>query len=354
MPALHISKPQKRKLQGEVSEFFYVRVTRSDGKRTWRATGTTNFKEAVEFRKKLFDELARDEKRVLRRPLGLCLDEWLASKKPRVVESSYRTIEHKTRKLREHFGEETSITKIKVAELEAFLRVYAAEKTRWTKNGRDPHTVNHLRLYLNQFFKFCMARGWVKENPAAQIEKYRTEEKLPKLVRDEEVEKLLETVKERCPEGFPLVFLASRTGLRKGTLLKIDYEDIDWKHQEFHIPAKKMKARNDFHVPILDDAFQYLKELREETGGEGRVFESIPPRRWNWLTALAGSGLTFHDLRRYFLQRCCRQGVPFDVAMRLGDWRDIRVVLAHYRAFAPEELRKGLDKAFKGRGAESA
>ncbi len=38
MPALHISKPQKRKVQGEVSDYWYVRVTKTDGKRTWRTT----------------------------------------------------------------------------------------------------------------------------------------------------------------------------------------------------------------------------------------------------------------------------------------------------------------------------
>lgn len=97
MPALHISKPQKRKVQGEVSDYWYVRVTKSDGRRTWRTTATTDYKEAQEYRKKLFDDLAKEEKKLARRSLGPCLDEWLASKEPRVVESSYRTIEHKVK-----------------------------------------------------------------------------------------------------------------------------------------------------------------------------------------------------------------------------------------------------------------
>lgn len=348
MPALHVSKPQKRKVQGEVSDFWYVRVTRSDGKRTWRTTGTADHKKALEFRKNVFEELAHEEKRLGRRPLGACLDAWLESKEPRVVESTYRTIEHKVKQIRKHFGEETPVTKIAVGEIESFLRAYAAEKTQWVKNGRNAHTVNHLRTWLIQFFKFCQVRGWVKENPAAQVEKFKTEQKEPKLVTDEDIDRLLETVRNYYPEGYSLVFFASRTGLRKGTLLKLDLSDVDWERQEFHIPAKKMKARADFHVPVLDEAFQYLLELKEEVGSEGKIFSKIPPRRWTWLTCHAGvSGLKFHDLRRYFLQRCCRQGVPFDVAMRLGDWRDAKVVLKHYRAIGQDELKKGLKVAFE-------
>ncbi len=348
MPALHISKPQKRKVQGEVSDYWYVRVTKSDEKRTWRTTATTDYKEAQEYRKKLFDDLASEEKRLARRSLGSCLDEWLASKEPRVVESTYRTIEHKVKQIRKHFGEETPVTKIDVGGIEKFLCAYAAEKTQWVKEGRNAHTVNHLRTWLIQFFKFCQVRRWVKENPATQVEKFKTEQKEPKLVTDDDADRILETVRNHYYEGYPLVFVASRTGRRKGTLLKLDYEDIDWKRQEFCIPAKKMKARADFHVPILDEAFKFLLKLKKETGGRGKIFQNIPPRRWTWLRCQAEvPGLKFHHLRGYFLQRCRRQGVPFDVAMRLGDWRDAKVVLTHYRAFAPEELKEGLETAFK-------
>ncbi len=104
----------------------------------------------------------------------------------------------------------------------------------------------------------------------------------------------------------------------------------------------------DFRVPILDEAFQYLLELKADVGSEGKIFAKIPPRRWTWLTCHAGvAGLKFHDLRRYFLQRCCRQGVPFDVAMRLGDWRDAKIVLEHYRAIGQDELKKGFEVAVR-------
>ncbi len=110
MPALFVSKPQRRKVQGEITDFWYVRVTRSDGKRTWRTTATSDHKEALEFRKKLFDEYAREEKKLARRPLGSCLDEWLESKRSRVAQSSYETIEGKVKQIRKHFGEVTGVS----------------------------------------------------------------------------------------------------------------------------------------------------------------------------------------------------------------------------------------------------
>ena len=33
--------------------------------------------------------------------------------------------------------------------------------------------------------------------------------------------------------------------------------------------------------------------------------------------------------------------------MRLGDWRDAKVVLKHYRAIGQDELKKGLEVAFE-------
>ena len=35
------------------------------------------------------------------------------------------------RQIRKHFGEEKSVTKIRVGEIESFLRAFAAEKTQW-------------------------------------------------------------------------------------------------------------------------------------------------------------------------------------------------------------------------------
>ena len=65
MPALFVTKPQRRKVRGKASRLWYVRVTRSNGKRTWRSTGTADHKEALESRRQVFEELAQHEVRKL-------------------------------------------------------------------------------------------------------------------------------------------------------------------------------------------------------------------------------------------------------------------------------------------------
>ena len=84
-----------------------------------------------------------------------------------MVESTYRTIELRVKQIKKHSGKEKPVSKIGAGEIEGFLQAFKAEKTQWVKEGRNAHTVNHLRTWLVQFFKFCQARGWVKENPAA-------------------------------------------------------------------------------------------------------------------------------------------------------------------------------------------
>ena len=52
------------------------------------------------------------------------------------------------------------------------------------------------------------------------------------------------------------------------------------------------------------------------------------------------SDLRPHDLRRSFVTRCRRKGIPMEVTMKLSDHRDLATVLKCYREIDSDEIEK--------------
>jgi integrase len=58
----------------------------------------------------------------------------------------------------------------------------------------------------------------------------------------------------------------------------------------------------------------------------------------------AGLELTFHDLRRVFLNRCRERGISIETAMALSQHRSLATVLKHYREVPQGDLEEAVKK----------
>ena len=67
----------------------------------------------------------------------------------------------------------------------------------------------------------------------------------------------------------PLLFV------RPGELRTAEWAEIDWKAQEWRIPASKMKMANDHIVPLSQQALALLREVHTASGHGKYVFPSI-------------------------------------------------------------------------------
>ncbi len=88
-----------------------------------------------------------------------------------------------------------------------------------------PETVNKLRSTIRRIFNIAAKRGlWRGPNPVREVEKRKVPRRLPRFLREDEVEPLLRAL---APEWRSLFATAIYTGMRKGELLGLQRPEVD-------------------------------------------------------------------------------------------------------------------------------
>jgi integrase len=315
---------------------YYCRVTKPNGNRTWKSTGTNKFDEACRV------------KRNWERNEALCptceegglfkrIDEFLASKKHKSPEYK-RVLNVYAKSWREFFGD-CRLDEITPKLIEAYL-----DRDRRARNKQPAQrTINNERGYLSIFFKWAMVRQYCRWNPALCVEKRPETKKKVRALSDEEVRRLLLAAEECDEQSWTFVRIAIDTGLRKGTIAKLTWCMLQDGY--LTVPAELMKSRQEFRVPLKPTLARWLEKTEGILYPNSYVCGPMPAPLWKHITKVAGlPDITIHDLRRTFITRLRRANVPLEVAMALSDHRDIKTVLESYRAVEDEDMRKALEQ----------
>jgi integrase len=112
----------------------------------------------------------------------------------------------------------------------------------------------------------------------------------------------------------PAVLLSMNTGLRRGELLALRWDCIDFKRQMLTVDGGTAKSRQTRHVCLNEEATRVLKCWREQSNAGKRVFESRTGFKSAWAKLLKRATITkfrWHDLRHHCLApspgRCTAQ-----------------------------------------------
>ena len=193
---------------------------------------------------------------------------------------------------------------------------------------------------LNAFFNFFLKKKWIEENIIIRIP---VEEKPIKIIKEEELNELLNYIKSKNIKAYGLIKFMAITGIRKGTALKLDWENI--KLNEKIIDMPNQKGKRNFIYPIS----KILEELIKEIGVQkkGRVFNYTKDGLKFWykyqdnLWKEKRYGL--HNLRKTFITGLIDKNYSlYDVAA-LADHRDIETTRKYYTRLNADRLRMQLD-----------
>ncbi|MCS7241415.1 MAG: tyrosine-type recombinase/integrase [Candidatus Caldatribacterium sp.] len=111
---------------------------------------------------------------------------------------------------------------------------------------------SHRVSVLRSFFRFLRRRGFLEENPCDGVGQFRAEKRLPQFLTQEEVENILETLRERSV-GRPQDFFALRdwvlcellyaSGMRVGEVVRVRPGDVDFTRGVIRVQGKGGKER---------------------------------------------------------------------------------------------------------------
>lgn len=182
-----------------------------------------------------------------------------------------------------------------------------------------PKTANHYLKDLRQFLGFCVRRGYIASNTAQTVKTIKLDKKSPQFLSKVQIRAILK-VSSKETLG-PVIATAVYTGMRKGELERLTWEDIDFRRNRITVGESKSKT---FRVLPLHTA---LKKILMPVRGKGVCFSFVNFRRiWKRVKKAKGvemPSLRFHELRHTFASQMVMAGVDIATVAKLLGHADI-------------------------------
>jgi len=172
----------------------------------------------------------------------------------------------------------------------------------------------------------------------------------------------------------PLVSLAFHTGMRKGELVGIKWEQVDLAEGVIYLSAEETKTKEARLIPIAAEPLALLRmqKIRRDSedptcqavffrqrrlcvDGPGSKLVPIGDYRVGWKKAVTAAGLTklveekglvFHSLRNSAIRQLIRSGVSQTVAMKISGHRTVNV-FQRYNCTSFDDLKDAAQKLDK-------
>lgn len=134
------------------------------------------------------------------------------------------------------------------------LRASGRDRTRKRKGaGLSPKTVRSVHMFLHSALEQAAKTGLIEENPTAECKPPKLEKKEMKIIQPEQIGDYLRAAAAR--NVLPMFFLELTTGLRRGELLALLWEDVDVKNQSIFV--SKSVSRLDGELVVSEPKTQH-------------------------------------------------------------------------------------------------
>ncbi|MEO6138356.1 MAG: site-specific integrase [Luteimonas sp.] len=143
----------------------------------------------------------------------------------------------------------------------------------------------------------------------------------------------------------PMILVAMNTGLRRGELFGLRWDDVNLIGRSLAVKASNAKSQTRRDVPLNTEALDVMTRWRDQGSGEGLVFPNATGGRFDniqssWEAVTAEAKLTnfrFHDLRHDSASKLVMVGVDLNTVRELLGHGDIKMTL-RYAHLAPHKL----------------
>lgn len=211
-----------------------------------------------------------------------------------------------------------------------------------------PGTINRQFGIIKHAFDVAM-REWdipLRENPLAKLKKLKVNDARSRRMKIEEWEAIKQAALAcRNPFIMPLIQLALETAMRRGELLAMKWEHVNFESRTLLIPVTKNGHSR--IIPMTSEAIKILNEIQDmEEVDSKHVFSSITGNAanhvWDRIVARANiKDLHFHDLRHEAISRFFEKGLSLPEVALISGHRDFRM-LFRYTHLKAEDVAKKL------------
>lgn len=142
----------------------------------------------------------------------------------------------------------------------------------------------------------------------------------------------------------PLVILSLKTGMRRGELFDLEWEEVDIKNKVITVKGENAKSSKTRHIPLSPIALETIQAWRKQCPVHvDRVFPSDTGGRLDnvkrsWINLLKSANIQafrWHDMRHDFASSLVMKGVPLNTVRELCGHSDLNTTL-RYAHLAPD------------------
>jgi len=232
-----------------------------------------------------------------------------------------------------HFGRR-QLRSIKHSDLEAFrlerlgtpVRCGTDEDDNPIYRPRRVASVHRELGLLRAMLRYAEREGWIVKSPFdgnSGVISTAHETKRDRILTREEEKRLLDGCAGRRKHLRPILMAALDTGMRRGELFKLTWEDVDLNMKLIHVRATNTKTQTERTVGITDRLHAELERMRAQHPDNyaGPIFGVLD----NVKTAFTGlrsdtklHDFRFHDLRHTAITRMIQCGLPAAEVMKIS------------------------------------
>lgn len=220
------------------------------------------------------------------------------------------------------------------------IETYRAKRL---KAGVRKSTTNRELALLKKMFHLAVDWGYCAENPVLKVRLFpEKDNRKERVLSPEEEGKLI----SHCPPHLaPIVVFALNTGMRRGEILGLRWDQVD--HAGKAIRVTGTKSGRDRIVPLNNAASSVIMAQRSKSYGpyvfpstKGREFMKSVAHSFTRACRKAGiKGLRFHDLRHTFASRLIQKGADIITVQNLLGHYSVTVTQRYTHTGADEKRR---------------
>jgi integrase len=257
---------------------------------------------------------------------------WLKSRNPKTAEKTIKAFESSFPTLMDY-----QMSDINAWEIEKW-------RNKRLSDGVKPATTNR---QINTI-KGCLSRavewGAIDSHDLNKVKTLTVDNSKVRYLSKDEEARLRENLHASDTDFLEvIVILALNTGMRKGELLSLDWNHVNFDNKILTVDFQNAKSGNTRHLPLNTQAYNALKQWQQETDGIGFVFKDknnaqLKDFPYIWGALLDEAQITnfrFHDLRHHFASKLVMASVDLNTVRELLGHSDLKMTL-RYAHLAPE------------------
>ena len=205
-----------------------------------------------------------------------------------------------------------------------------------------PATVNRELSLLKHTFSKAIEWGKCKENPAKKVKKLKGEVKRVRYLMPGEVQTLLLSCADHLK---PIVTVAVHTGMRKGEILGLKWEQVNFEQGIITLHDTKNNERRDIPMDeTVKTALKRMERISEHVfcNEEGEGFVRLQSSFEGALKKCGIEDFRFHDLRHTFASNLVMAGEDLNTVRELLGHKDLTMTL-RYAHLSPNHKTRAVN-----------